>query len=200
MLAGQAATRCAGGHPARARPRQHALATPWPPQTRKCAGCCAVCLQWHTAPNRAQKHSTHPHAAARWLTLASTHEEQTVKSRFDHRTCTTGTAQPTTAPHCTTSPVHGEHGRPRALTRSVLPPRRPSRPRSACAEPGRSRERRGQKRGCSAQLSCRRPEGGAHSSLSDMLLNICKGPAKKAMQGPEIFTPGRPRPICVKKG
>ena len=132
MLAGQAATRCAGGHPARARPQQHALATPWPPQTRKCAGCCAVCLQWHTAPNRAQKHSTHPHAAARWLMLASTHEEQTVKSRFDHRTCTTGTAQPTTTPHCTT--LHNKrHNTQHAATRCCT--------RSRSRQPARSRQR-----------------------------------------------------------
>ena len=63
------------------------------------------------------------------------------------------------------SPVHGARGRPPRAQSFSSTSKTIMRPRSACAEPGRSRERRGQKRGCSAQLSCRRPEGGAHKSL-----------------------------------
>jgi hypothetical protein len=37
-LAGQAATRCTGGHLARTRSQRHTLATPWQPRAHKCAG------------------------------------------------------------------------------------------------------------------------------------------------------------------
>ena len=56
--------------------------------------------QWHTAPTKAQKHSTRLGAADFRLVSTCTHEEGSVLSRFTHRACTPGATQTTFAQLC----------------------------------------------------------------------------------------------------
>ena len=56
--------------------------------------------QWHTAPTKAQKHTTPLRAAGFRLVPTCTHEEGSVLSRFTHRACTPGTTPTTFAQHC----------------------------------------------------------------------------------------------------
>ena len=100
-LAGQASTQRASGFPTHTRPQQHALAAPWPPHARHCAGCSAVCPQWHTASTKAQTHHSRLRAAVLQLAPACAHEELSMRSWLAHRERMRGITQATQAQHCT---------------------------------------------------------------------------------------------------